>query len=59
VEVRLAGAHEAPGWLLTGRPVTSAEGATEVFRMYRQRWAIEMSQPHCPHTSAGMPRSAA
>src|SRR3712207_7242263 len=44
---------------LTGRPVTTAEAATEVFRMYRQRWAIEMSQPHCPHTSAGAPRCAA
>jgi len=41
VEVRLAGAHEAPWWLLTDRPVTSAEEATEVFRMYRQRWSIE------------------
>lgn len=41
VEVRLEGAHEAPWWLLTDRPVTSAEAATEVFRMYRQRWAIE------------------
>lgn len=41
VEVRLAGAHEAPWWLLTDRPVTTAEEATEIFRMYRQRWAIE------------------
>ena len=41
VEVRLAGAHEEPWWLLTDRPVTSAEEATEIFRMYRQRWAIE------------------
>jgi hypothetical protein len=41
MEVRLAGAREAPWWLLTDRPVTTAEAATEVFRMYRQRWAIE------------------
>jgi hypothetical protein len=41
VEVRLEGAHEAPWWLLTDRPVTTAEQATEIFRMYRQRWAIE------------------
>jgi hypothetical protein len=41
VEVRLEGAHEAPWWLLTDRPVTDAEEASEVFRMYRQRWAIE------------------
>jgi len=41
VEVRLEGAHEAPWWLLTDRPVTTAEEATEVFRMYRQRWSVE------------------
>ncbi|HEX5502510.1 MAG TPA: transposase [Thermomicrobiales bacterium] len=41
VEVRLEGAHEEPWWLLTDRPVTTATEATEVFRMYRQRWAIE------------------
>jgi hypothetical protein len=41
VEVRLEGAHEEPWWLLTDRPVTSAEEAAEIFRMYRQRWAIE------------------
>jgi hypothetical protein len=41
VEVRLAGVTTEPWWLLTDRPVTNAEEATEVFRMYRQRWAIE------------------
>lgn len=41
VEVRLEGAHEPPWWLLTDRPVTAAEEATEIFRMYRQRWSIE------------------
>lgn len=41
VEVRLEGAHEAPWWLVTDRPVTSAEAALEIFRMYRQRWGIE------------------
>jgi hypothetical protein len=41
VEVCLEGAHEEPWWLLTDRPVTTAEQALEIFRMYRQRWAIE------------------
>jgi hypothetical protein len=41
VEVRLEGACEAPWWLLTDRPVMTAEEATAVFRMCRQRWAIE------------------
>ncbi len=41
VEVRLEGAHEEPWWLLTDRPVTTAAEATEIFRMYRQRWSIE------------------
>jgi hypothetical protein len=41
VEVRLAGTKIEPWWLLTDRPVETAEQATEVFRMYCQRWAIE------------------
>jgi hypothetical protein len=41
VEVRLEGAHEPPWWLLTDRPVTTAEEAAEIFRMYRQRWSVE------------------
>jgi Transposase DDE domain len=41
VEVRLEGVNNEPWWLLTDRPVETAEAATEVFRMYRQRWAIE------------------
>jgi hypothetical protein len=41
VEVRLEGTREDPWWLLTDRPVTTPEQAVEVFRMYRQRWAIE------------------
>ena len=41
VEVRLAGVGTEPWWLVTDRPVTTAEEATEIFRMYRQRWAIE------------------
>lgn len=41
VEVRLDGVTNEPCWLLTDRPVTNAEEATEIFRMYRQRWAIE------------------
>jgi len=43
VEVRLAGVGTEPWWLVTDHPVTNADEATEVFRMYRQRWAIEDS----------------
>lgn len=43
VEVRLAGVGTEPWWLVTDHPVTTADQATEVFRMYRQRWAIEDS----------------
>jgi len=43
VEVRLAGVSAEPWWLVTDHPVTNAEQATQVFRMYRQRWAIEDS----------------
>jgi hypothetical protein len=41
VEVRLADVAQAPWWLLTDRPVETAEQATAIFRMYRQRWAVE------------------
>jgi hypothetical protein len=41
VEVRLEGVAGEPWWLLTDRPVETAEQAAEVFRMYCQRWAIE------------------
>jgi hypothetical protein len=41
VEVRLAGVANEPWWLLTDRPVATAEQATAVFRIDRQRWAIE------------------
>ena len=41
VEVRLEHVTSEPWWLLTDRPVTTPEAAAEVFRMYRQRWAIE------------------
>ncbi|MDQ2785632.1 MAG: transposase [Chloroflexota bacterium] len=43
VEVRLADVGPEPWWLVTDHPVTNAHEATEVFRMYRQRWAIEDS----------------
>jgi hypothetical protein len=42
VEVRLGKVRQEPWWLLTDRPVETAEQATELFRMYCQRWAIEM-----------------
>jgi hypothetical protein len=41
VEVRLERVKHEPWWLLTDRPVATAEQATESFRMDRQRWAIE------------------
>jgi hypothetical protein len=41
VEVRLARVKQEPWWLMTDRPVETAEQATEIFRMYRQRWSIE------------------
>lgn len=41
VEVRLEHVMSEPWWLITDHPVTTAEAATEVFRMDRQRWAIE------------------
>jgi hypothetical protein len=41
VEVRLERVDQAPWWLLTDRPVETAEQAQEIFRMYCQRWAIE------------------
>jgi len=31
----------------------------QIVARYVGRWNIEMSQPHCPHTSAGVPRCAA
>ncbi len=43
VEVRLEGVGSEPWWLVTDHPVTNADEATEVLRMYRQRWAIEDS----------------
>ena len=41
VEVRLERVAQEPWWLLTDRPVETAEQATEIFRLDRQRWAIE------------------
>lgn len=41
VEVRLTRVRQEPWWLLTDRPVETAEQATEFFRMYCQRWSIE------------------
>lgn len=41
VEVRLERVTSDPWWLLTDRPVETADQAVEVFRMYRERWAIE------------------
>jgi hypothetical protein len=41
VEVRLGKVRQDPWWLLTDRPVEDADQATQVFRMYCQRWAIE------------------
>jgi hypothetical protein len=41
VEVKLERVEAEAWWLLTDRPVETAEQATEIFRMYCQRWAIE------------------
>ncbi|MDP9071141.1 MAG: transposase [Actinomycetota bacterium] len=41
VEVRLERVAAEPWWLLTDRPVETAEQATEVFPRYCQRWSIE------------------
>jgi hypothetical protein len=41
VEVRLGKVRQEPWWLITDRPVETAAQATELFRMYCQRWAIE------------------
>jgi hypothetical protein len=41
VEVRLTRVNLEPWWLITDRPVETAEQAMEIFRMYRQRWSIE------------------
>ena len=41
VEVQLDRVATAPWWLLTDHPVTTAEEATTIFRMYRARWSIE------------------
>lgn len=41
VEVQLEHVVSDPWWLLTDRPVETAAQAVEIFRMYRERWAIE------------------
>jgi hypothetical protein len=43
VEVRLPGTSLKPWLLLTDWPVTDADSAVRIFRMYRQRWAVEDS----------------
>jgi len=43
VEVRLSGTNLEPWLLLTDWPVTDADSALRIFRMYRQRWAVEDS----------------
>jgi hypothetical protein len=41
VEVHLLGTSLEPWLLLTDWPVQDAESAVRIFRMYRQRWAVE------------------
>jgi hypothetical protein len=43
VEVRLPSTHLDPWLLITDWPVVTAEDALRIFRMYRQRWAVEDS----------------
>jgi hypothetical protein len=48
VVVRVEDVDWAPWVLLTDWPVEDDAGAVQAFRMYRTRWAAEMTQPHCP-----------
>lgn len=41
VQVQLRGVRLEPWLLLTDWPVTDAESAVRIFRMYRQRWGVE------------------
>jgi hypothetical protein len=41
VRVVLRGLDWEPWWLLTDLPVVDADSATQVFSLYRQRWAVE------------------
>lgn len=41
VEVQLVGVRMEPWLLLTDWPVTDADSALRIFRMYRQRWGVE------------------
>jgi hypothetical protein len=41
VEVQLVGVRMEPWLLLTDWPVTDADSASRIFRMYRQRWGVE------------------
>lgn len=43
VEVRLLGTKMEPWLLISDWPVTDADSAVRIFRMYRQRWAVEDS----------------
>jgi hypothetical protein len=43
VEVHLVGTQLKPWILITDWPVTDANAALRIFRMYRQRWAVEDS----------------
>lgn len=43
VEVRLPGTSLKPWLLITDWPVTDANRAVRIFRMYRQRWTVEDS----------------
>jgi hypothetical protein len=42
VEAHLLGTQLEPWLLITDWPVTDAESAVLIFRMYRQRWAVEI-----------------
>lgn len=43
VQVRLPDVHLKPWLLLTDGPVTNAESAVRIFRLYRQPWGVEDS----------------
>ena len=50
VEVRPPKTHLKPWLLITDWPVEDAGSAVRIFRMYRQRWAVEESFKFTKHT---------
>jgi len=51
VVIKLERVDWEPWVLITDWPVVDEESAVRIFRMYRQRWAVEMSQLQCTYKS--------